>query len=78
LLWDSILALSMGMLTTNAAEAQPKRPGLKAARACGVAARRLIQYVWGNHEIDGYRACMARGQASENNATRKGTDAFTG
>jgi hypothetical protein len=32
----------------------------KALRECSVAADRFIQHVWGDWEIDVYRACMAR------------------
>jgi len=32
----------------------------KALRECSVAADRYIQHVWGDFEIDVYRACMAR------------------
>jgi hypothetical protein len=54
-----ILVLSMSMVTTSAA-ARSQAAWLQAVRACSVAAQRLIQHVWGNHEIDSYRACMAR------------------
>lgn len=47
------------MVTTGTAERSPAAR-LKAVRTCSVAAQRLIQHVWGDHEIDSYRACMAR------------------
>lgn len=55
----SIVVVSTGMEPASAAT-RNQAARLQAVRACSIAAQRLIQHVWGDHEIDSYRACMAR------------------
>jgi len=58
------VALAATAVTPSVAQRSPAGPSREQAlRECNALANKTIQHVWGDFEIDSYRACMAqRGQ----------------
>jgi hypothetical protein len=58
------VALAATAVTPSVAQRSPAGPSREqAVRDCNATANRFTQHIWGDFEIDTYRACMAqRGQ----------------
>jgi hypothetical protein len=66
----AVLALGLAVSTVATPSFAQRSEGMSGARAqalrtCTKEAGKLIQHVWGDHQIDKYRACMMQHRQEE-------------